>query len=59
MANIKLIQTRSKIGQTKGQRSTLKSLKLGKIGRIAEHKDSPDIRGMMRKVSHLIEIYKQ
>ena len=59
MANIKLIQTRSKIGQTKGQISTLKSLKLGKIGRVAEHEDSPDIRGMMRKVSHLIEIYKQ
>ncbi len=59
MANIKLIQTRSQIGQTKGQISTLKSLKLGKIGRVAEHKDSPDIRGMMRKVSHLIEIYKQ
>ena len=59
MANIKLIQTRSQIGQTKGQVSTLKSLKLGKIGRVAEHKDSPDIRGMMRKVSHLIEIYKQ
>ena len=59
MANIKLIQTRSKIGQTKAQISTLQSLKLGKIGRVAEHKDSPDIRGMMRKVSHLIEIYKE
>lgn len=58
MSKIKIIQTRSVIGQTKAQRSTLSSLKLGRIGKVAEHNDTPDIRGMLRKVSHLIQIHK-
>lgn len=53
---IKIIQTRSQIGHPETQRRTLQALGLGKIGRVVEHNDTPDVRGMLRKVGHLIEI---
>ena len=38
------------------QRETLVGLKLNKIGRVAELIDSPQTRGMIRKVAHLVEV---
>jgi large subunit ribosomal protein L30 len=38
------------------QRRTLGALGLGKIGRVRPHKWSPEIRGMVRSVAHLVEI---
>jgi large subunit ribosomal protein L30 len=56
MARLKLTQVRSGIGQTRRHRGTLRALGLGKIGRTAEHDDSPVIAGMLRKVRHLVDV---
>ena len=56
MATVKIKQVRSSIGQSQRHRGTLRALGLGKIGRTAEHAESPQLAGMLRKVRHLIEI---
>jgi large subunit ribosomal protein L30 len=56
MAKLKITQVRSQIGQTKKHRGTLRALGLGKIGRTAEHPESPETLGMLRKVRHLVRI---
>ena len=56
MAKLKLRQTRSAIGQTQRHRGTLRALGLGRIGKTAEHEDTPVIKGMLRKVRHLVEV---
>jgi large subunit ribosomal protein L30 len=48
-------QTRSTNRRHSKQLRTLEALGLGRIGRVAEHKETPDIIGMLRKVRHLIE----
>lgn len=53
---VKVIQTKSAIGRTKDQRATLIGLGLNKIGRVSELEDTPSVRGMINKVSHLIRI---
>jgi large subunit ribosomal protein L30 len=56
MAEIQLKQVRSSNGASETQRQTLRSLKLGRIGREAKHPDSPQLQGMIRSVSHLVEV---
>ena len=56
MATIRVTQTRSKIGQSEKHRGTLRALGLGKIGRSAEHQESPQLAGMLRKVRHLVKV---
>ena len=56
MARVRIIQRRSQIGQTQRHRGTLRALGLGKIGRSAEHKESPELAGMLRKVRHLVRV---
>jgi large subunit ribosomal protein L30 len=56
MAKLRITQTRSQIGQTQRHRGTLRALGLGKIGRTAEHEDSPETLGMLRKVRHLVKV---
>ena len=56
MAKLKITQTRSAIGQSPRHRGTLRALGLGKIGRSAEHEDSPQLAGMLRKVRHLVRV---
>jgi large subunit ribosomal protein L30 len=56
MSDVALKQVRSSNGASGVQRDTLRSLKLGKIGREAKHPDTPQLRGMIRNVSHLVEI---
>jgi len=56
MAKLKITQTRSTIGQSKRHRGTLRALGLGKIGRSAEHAESPQVAGMLRKVRHLVRV---
>jgi large subunit ribosomal protein L30 len=53
---IRVTQTRSKIGQSAKHRGTLRALGLGKIGRSAEHQESPQLAGMLRKVRHLVKV---
>ncbi|HOK69994.1 MAG TPA: 50S ribosomal protein L30 [Bacillota bacterium] len=54
----KLVVTlkRSTISRPKDQRATVRSLGLRKIGQTVEHDDTPVIRGMINKVSHLVEV---
>ena len=56
MAKLRITQTRSQIGQSGRHRGTLRALGLGKIGRSAEHAESPQLAGMLRKVNHLIRV---
>ncbi len=49
-------QTGSPIRRPKDQRDTLIGLGLNKIGRTRTLEDTPSVRGMIRKVSHLVEI---
>ena len=56
MAKLKITQTRSSIGQSAKHRGTLRALGLGKIGRTAEHTESPQVAGMLRKVRHLVRV---
>ncbi len=56
MATIKIKQIKSKIGAPHDQKATLASLGLRKISQVVEHEDTPSIRGMIRKVHHLVTI---
>lgn len=56
MATIKVKQIKSKIGFPVDQKRTLEALGLRKIGQVVEKEDSPAIRGMIRKVHHLVTI---
>lgn len=54
MAKLKVKQVKSKIGSTKRQKQTLEALGLRKINSVVEHEVTPQIRGMISKVSHLV-----
>ena len=56
MPKLKVTQVRSEIGQSERHRGTLRALGLGKIGRTAEHQESPQLAGMLRKVAHLVKV---
>jgi large subunit ribosomal protein L30 len=56
MSKVRIKQIRSSIGQSQKHRGTLRALGLGKIGKTAEHDESPVIAGMLRKVRHLVEV---
>ncbi|HET8892991.1 MAG TPA: 50S ribosomal protein L30 [Gaiellaceae bacterium] len=59
MAKVKITQVRSQIGQSERHRGTLRALGLGKIGRSAEHDETPVLAGMLRKVAHLVKVEAQ
>jgi large subunit ribosomal protein L30 len=56
MATIKVKQTGSPIRRTKDQRATLVGLGLNKMHRVSELQDTPEVRGMIRKVQHMVEV---
>lgn len=56
MAKVKIKQVRSAINRTARQKATIKALGLGKLNRVVEHEETPQIRGMINKVQHLIEV---
>jgi len=56
MNKIKIKQVRSRIGRPKDQRRTLDALGLRKMNAMVEHNATPQILGMVKKVSHLITI---
>jgi len=56
MATVKIKQTGSPIRRTKDQRATLIGLGLNKMHRVSELQDSPEVRGMIRKVQHMVEV---
>ena len=56
MATIKIKQIKSKIGYPVDQKRTLEALGLHRISQVVEKEDTPAIRGMIRKVHHLVTI---
>ncbi len=53
---LKITQRRSLIGRTGKQCQTVRTLGLRRINHSVVHKDSPQLRGMVAKVSHLVEV---
>jgi large subunit ribosomal protein L30 len=56
MSDVTIKQTRSTNGANPKQRATLRSLRLGRIGRTSTMDDTPQLRGMLRVVDHLVEV---
>jgi large subunit ribosomal protein L30 len=56
MADIRVTQVRSSIGTKPKHRGTLRALGLGRIGQSNTLPDRPEIRGMIAKVPHLIQV---
>ena len=56
MATIKITQTGSPIRRTQDQRATLVGLGLNKMHKTRELEDTPAVRGMIRKVLHMVEV---
>ena len=56
MSTVKLTQRKSRNGSNKQQLATLRSLGLRRIGHSVEVNDTPQIRGMIAKVSHLVDM---
>ncbi len=56
MAKVKIKQIGSPIRRPEDQRKTLIGLGLNKMHRVSELEDTPEVRGMIRKVNHLVEV---
>lgn len=56
MATLKIKQTKSRIGASIDQKRTLDALGLTKMYQVVEKEDSPVVRGMIRKVHHLVAV---
>jgi large subunit ribosomal protein L30 len=56
---VKVRQTGSPLRRHHRQRETLAGLRLNKIGRVAELADTPQVRGMIAKVAHLVEVVEK
>lgn len=56
MSSLRITQVRSTIGQSERHRGTMRALGLGKIGRSAEHADSPQLQGQLRQIRHLVTV---
>lgn len=59
MANLVVTQVKSSIGTKPKHRGTLRALGLGKIGKTNTLPDRPEIRGMIARVPHLIEVKEE
>lgn len=59
MATIKIKQTKSLISKTPNQIKNIKALGLKRIGHVVEKEDTPQIRGMLKKVSFMVEVIEE
>ena len=53
---VKVTQIKSPIGRPQDQRATLVGLGLNKLGRVSVLEDTSSVRGMIKKVAHLIKV---
>ena len=56
MAKVKITQTGSPIRRTPDQRKTLIGLGLNKMHRTSELEDTPEVRGMIKRVHHMVSV---
>jgi large subunit ribosomal protein L30 len=56
LAKLKVTLVKSLIGRKKDQKATVEALGLGKVNSTAEHNDTPQIRGMINKISYLLKV---
>ncbi|TMC64342.1 MAG: 50S ribosomal protein L30 [Chloroflexota bacterium] len=56
MARLKVTYVRSVIGQKPDQERTVQALGLRRLHQVVEHEDSPQLRGMVHKVRHLVRV---
>lgn len=59
MAKLKITLTKSLIGRPEDQRATVKALGLGKTNSSIVQEDTPAIKGMVRKIEHLVTVEVQ
>ncbi len=56
MAKLLITYKKSAIGYDQRQKDTIKALGFRKLNQTVEHRDSPEIRGMIKRVSHLVAV---
>jgi large subunit ribosomal protein L30 len=56
MSKLRITYKKSSIGYRQDQKDTIRSLGLRKLNQTVEHDDTPVIRGMVRKVTHLVTV---
>jgi large subunit ribosomal protein L30 len=56
MGELVIRQIRSANGASPRQRDTLRTLRLGKIGRTVSREDSPHLQGLLRNVEHMVTV---
>jgi large subunit ribosomal protein L30 len=56
MGKLRVTQVRSALDKGAKQRGTVRALGIRKVGGVAVHEDSPEIRGMIRAVAHLVRV---
>ena len=56
MATLRVTQIKSKVSEKQNQRDTLRTLGLKRIGQSVEREDSPQTRGYIRAVAHLVKV---
>ncbi len=56
---IKVRQRKSPIGYPRPQREVLRSLGLRRIRHVVERQDTPAVRGMIKKIPHLVEVVEE
>ncbi|HYA99195.1 MAG TPA: 50S ribosomal protein L30 [Ktedonobacteraceae bacterium] len=56
MAKLRIKWVKSAIGYSKDQKATIRALGLHKLQQTVEHEDNPVMRGMIRKVNHLVKV---
>ena len=56
MADLKITQAKSGVGGKQNQKDTLRTLGLKRIGASVVRQDTPEVRGMIRTVAHLVTV---
>ena len=56
MSRLEIRQHKSSIGEKRAAKGTLTALGLKRPGHSVSHEDSPALRGMLRRVAHLVEL---
>ncbi len=59
MATLKITWVKSAIGQQEDQKRTIRALGLRRLGHTVVHSESPTVRGMIRKVKHLVTVEEE